>query len=94
MGWKHNSDLSYGRADEIVPDTYALGTILARSDMDPSWCGFVVLFYRTPCGEIVSNQIGFVDEDTLEDAQRVYEDYFLPLVEEDPKKAMLGGAFQ
>lgn len=87
--WKRDATGAFYRVDNIVSDSYVLTVRLASSDMDPSWGGFVNLFYKTPCGEIMQFQVGFIDEDELEVAQDFYDNYYLPKVTSDPKAAML-----
>ena len=94
MSWTTDDDGSQHRIDNIVDDKYVLAARVARSDMDPSWCGFVILYYRTSTNGIASSQVGFIDEDTLEGAQAKYENYYLPLVLDDPYSALIGGPFQ
>ena len=90
--WKVNeATRAHYRIDEIVEDTYVLGVQLLNSSMDPSWVGFVNLYYKTPCGSKVKVQVGLIDEDTLDEAKNVYESYYLPMAMSDPKQVMLEG---
>ena len=89
--WKVSEDGSVYRVDNIVENTYILTVRVDHSDMDPSWVGFVHLFYKTPCKEIVQVQVGFIDEDNLDTAKDLYETHYLANALADPKTMMLEG---
>lgn len=90
--WKVSEETrAHYRVDEIVEGIYVLTVSLLNSSMDPSWVGFVNLFYKTPCGQIIQVQVGFIDEDDLSVAKDLYETYYLANALADPKTMMQDG---